>query len=268
MQSTGVSQSVRETRRDESQTVPSSEKEFGAPIFWGISLELLAALRGIHVYLSTPILPRGQSVGADCNSGRKKAHKHKKSFWPVTVRWGEEVSGRVSRGQRFMCYLRNPRNINLFVQVPDREDRWPGWPDRVLCAKVLWAFSAPGFEKPIDQLQNRKVQKFKNTPQDTKKRLPEIPLQILSGIPKKIRKFVFSWYFRGIFSISCCRGNLDVGVVFLTYFGVWGFFFSVAGSWVVNPGSSCESPRFALGNRGPSIIGRTPKGSYSPRGPF
>ena len=36
----------------------------------------------------------------------------------------------MSKGQRFMCYLRNPRNINLFVRVPDREDsgeaRGPG----------------------------------------------------------------------------------------------------------------------------------------------
>ena len=50
---------------------------------------------------------------------------------------------REARGQRFMCYPRNPRCINLFVRVPDREDRWPRWSDRVLCDKVLCAFSAP-----------------------------------------------------------------------------------------------------------------------------
>ena len=36
-------------------------KRFGAPIFWGISPKLLAALRGIHPFLSTPVLPRGQN---------------------------------------------------------------------------------------------------------------------------------------------------------------------------------------------------------------
>ena len=45
------------------------------------------------------------------------------------------------------------------------------------------------------------------------------------------------------FSISCCRGNLDVGAVFLTYFGVWGFFFSVVGSWVVKPGPEAKRSR-------------------------
>ena len=35
------------------------------------------------------------------------------------------------------------------------------------------------------------------------------------------------------FSSGPSREFLDVGVVFLTYFGVLGFFFSVAGSWVV-----------------------------------
>ena len=68
-------------------------------------------------------------------------------------------------------------------------------------------------------------------------RLPEIPLQIPPGILKKyeIRIFgAFFWYFRGIFSIRCRRGNLYVGLVFLAYFGVCGVFCSVAGSWVVN----------------------------------
>ena len=35
---------------------------------------------------------------------------------------GESPDG-VSRSQRFMCYLRNPRTINLLVRAPDREDR-------------------------------------------------------------------------------------------------------------------------------------------------
>ena len=75
-------------------------------------------------------------------SGKKKAHKHK-SFWPVTPPVTGGSPDREARGQSFMYYPRNPRNINLFVRIPDREDRWPRWPDRVLCAKVLRAFSAP-----------------------------------------------------------------------------------------------------------------------------
>ena len=75
-------------------------------------------------------------------SGKKKAHKHK-SFWPVTPPVTGGSPDREARGQSFMCYPRNPRNINLFVRIPDREDRWPGRPGKVLCAKVLCAFSAP-----------------------------------------------------------------------------------------------------------------------------
>ena len=79
-----------------------------------------------------------------------------------------------------------------------------------------------------------KPTKCKNTPQHTKNmRLAEIPLQIPPGILKnyEIRIFgVFFWYFRGIFSIPCRRGNLYVGLVFLAYFGVCGVFCSVAGA--------------------------------------
>ena len=75
-------------------------------------------------------------------SGKKKAHKHK-SFWPVTPPVTGGSPDREARGQSFTCYPRSPRNINLFVRIPDREDRWPGPPEKVLCAKVLCAFSAP-----------------------------------------------------------------------------------------------------------------------------
>ena len=37
-------------------------KRFGAPNFLGISPKLFAALRGIHPYLCTPVLPRGQKI--------------------------------------------------------------------------------------------------------------------------------------------------------------------------------------------------------------
>ena len=48
--------------------------------------------------------------------------KHK-SFWPVTPPVTGGSPDREARGQSFMCYPRNPRNINLFVRMPDREDR-------------------------------------------------------------------------------------------------------------------------------------------------
>ena len=84
--------------------------------------------------LMTIFCLRGRS---QLNSGKKKARKHK-SFWPVTPPVTGGSPNREARGQRFMCYPRNPRNINLFVRIPDREDRWPGWRDRVLCEKVLY----------------------------------------------------------------------------------------------------------------------------------
>ena len=53
---------------------------------------------------------------------QEKAHKHK-TFWPVTPLVIGGSPDRQARGQRFMCYPRNPRYINLFVRAPDREDR-------------------------------------------------------------------------------------------------------------------------------------------------
>ena len=65
VKSTDVSQTVRETSRDESQSVPYPERlcktrDLELPIFLGISPKLFAALRRIHPYLCTPVLPRGQ----------------------------------------------------------------------------------------------------------------------------------------------------------------------------------------------------------------
>ena len=61
-------------------------------------------------------------------SGKEKAHEHKQIF-PVTARGGgspDRVGGGVSRpvgrGRKFMCCVRNPRNINVFVRVPGREE--------------------------------------------------------------------------------------------------------------------------------------------------
>ena len=42
-------------------------------------------------------------------------------MFPVTARVGG-VSRPVARGQKFMCCVWNPRNINVFVRVPGREE--------------------------------------------------------------------------------------------------------------------------------------------------
>ena len=61
-----------------------------------------------------------------CSSGKKKAHKHK-SFWSVTSPVSGGPPEREARGQRLkvLCAILGggPRNINLFVQIPDREDQ-------------------------------------------------------------------------------------------------------------------------------------------------
>ena len=70
VKSAGVSQSVRETGRDESQSDLSPGKLFKTrdlelPNFEGSA----AALRGIHPYLCTPVLPRDQSFGVFFRGG-------------------------------------------------------------------------------------------------------------------------------------------------------------------------------------------------------
>ena len=71
------------------------------------------------------------------------------------------VSRPVARGQKFMCCVRNPRNINIFVRVPGREDSgtrtgWSvtGWPRNCLCAKCLCAFSGPHLRVICQKLAN------------------------------------------------------------------------------------------------------------------
>ena len=68
-------------------------------------------------YLSDTPLLRAMGFLVSKHSGKDRAHKHK-SIWPVTVRWGGKSPGQVSRGQRFVCHLRNPRNINLLSGYP------------------------------------------------------------------------------------------------------------------------------------------------------
>ena len=70
-----------------------------------------------------------QIRGGGAGSGKEKAQKHKQ-FFPVIAWVGGRlstgwpgVSRPVARGQKFMCCVRNARNINIFVRVPGREDR-------------------------------------------------------------------------------------------------------------------------------------------------
>ena len=57
----------------------------------------------------------------------------------------------------------------------------------------------------LDQLQKRKAQKFKNTPQHTKKETPRnTPSDTPSGIQKENTKFVFWGCFSGVFGV-CFR---------------------------------------------------------------
>ena len=70
------------------------------------------------------------------------------------------------------------------------------------------------------------------------------------GLKKKKFEFfggVFLRYFRGSFSsISCCKGNLAVGVVFLTSFVVWGV--SLLCSWPIG-----SQPLPSKSNKSPSV---------------
>ena len=101
-------------------------------------------------YSRNSIPPVSYSVPFSClfffarknKSGKKKAHKHK-SFWPVTPPVTGRSPDREARGQSFMYYRQNPRNINLFVRIPDREDRWPGRPEKFYVQKFYVPFLLP-----------------------------------------------------------------------------------------------------------------------------
>ena len=80
---------------------------------------------------SAPVVVKNQSP--------KKAHQHK-SFWPSDPSGEGAVSRSGGQGPKTYALSsarRNPRNIFFCFHLPDREDRWPGWPNRVLCAKLL-----------------------------------------------------------------------------------------------------------------------------------
>ena len=69
-------------------------------------------------------------------SGKEKAHKHKQIF-PVTARVGGMSPDRVARGlptggqgSKVYVLCAEPKEHNIFVRVPGREDRAPGREDR------------------------------------------------------------------------------------------------------------------------------------------
>ena len=56
------------------------------------------------------MLQGGKKLGVKSqNSGKEKAHKHKQ---------GGGSPDRVARDRTFMCCVRNPRDINIFIRVP------------------------------------------------------------------------------------------------------------------------------------------------------
>ena len=71
---------------------------------------------------------------------RCAAHKHKQ-LCPVTA-WVRGGFSRPSgKGSSVYVLCTEPREHNVFVWSPGREDRWPGWPRTCWCAKCLCAFS-------------------------------------------------------------------------------------------------------------------------------
>ena len=91
-------------------------------VMWSFSAKSWQKKRQkLFLYMTSGSL-HGPITHVFCFRQREKAHKHKQNF-PVTA-W---VGGGVSRprgggGQKFMCCVRNPRNINVFVRVPGREE--------------------------------------------------------------------------------------------------------------------------------------------------
>ena len=120
----------------------STEGSFGLGIL-GFGWVFTSLLKTCHLVkapreppLQTELCPVQHTGLSGVLSGKDKAHKHKQIF-PVTARVGgglptgwPRVSRLVARGQNFMCCVRNPKNINIFVRVPGREDRVPGREDR------------------------------------------------------------------------------------------------------------------------------------------
>ena len=102
--------------------------------------EIETSKKAASEMISVPAQPRHKSQKWE--SGKKKAHKHK-SFWPVTLPVTGGSPDREARGESFMHYPRNPRNINLFVRIPDREDPWPGDRKKFYVQKFYVPFLLP-----------------------------------------------------------------------------------------------------------------------------
>ena len=93
-------------------------------------MDLQTALADGGQKLNFRLPPFSRGFPQNFSEEKEKAHKHKQIL-PVTARVGgggglptgwPGVSRPVARGQKFMCCVRNPRNINIFVRVPGRED--------------------------------------------------------------------------------------------------------------------------------------------------
>ena len=73
----------------------------------------------------------------ECKNQERKRHININKFFRDCARGGglptgwPGVSRPVARGQKFMCCVRNPRSISIFVRVPGREDI--GYPAGRIC---------------------------------------------------------------------------------------------------------------------------------------
>ena len=123
----------------DSQDVLSKWPMFPFPVFNG---------RVREMYTSAVLKPQCKLNGVGHKHGGSMYYDHRAGQEPPldTQERKRHINinpDREARVQSFMCYPRNPKNIHLFVRIPDWEDQWPGRLDKVLCAKVLCAFSAP-----------------------------------------------------------------------------------------------------------------------------
>ena len=73
---------------------------------------------------------------------------------------GGGVSRPGGQGSKFMCCVRNPRNINIFVWVSGREDRWPVVTEKLLMCQMFMPFLAP---KWLESARPRWFQDFFQT---------------------------------------------------------------------------------------------------------
>ena len=129
------------------------------------------------------------------SSGKEKAHKHKQIF-PVTARAGgggspDRVGGGVSRpvarGPKFMCCARNPRNINVFVRVPGREESGSrpggsvtGVTEKLFMCQMFMCLFRPLFPRNYSISEAQIFADFRRKPQETAdfRRNPFVPFSL------------------------------------------------------------------------------------------